>query len=379
VSEFISATAPAGFARRLALAAFALVLGSLLASATANAAPTHATTTTVACPQTQVFPTEVSNCTITVVDNAAGATAPTGEVHLATVALPFITQVGVVRPGTCTLAPVNANSSSCAAFWTPLKGENSFAKIAGVYTGDATHITSRGESALLEGLLRHESVTKVTCSNSQPALGSTVNCEASVRTKDNTRTATVPTGEIEFSFADLEVGEGDGKVPLEITPRDCVLVAAGNESHCSATVKILKAGTQEVRAVYAEDPSHETSSAGFDFHIAEPGKHATRATTSCPAKAKAGSTVTCGFFVQDLGPNATTPTGKIVAVALNGSFGGEVVRSCNLAFVTANARGCFISYTMPVSGGSVGDLIAHYRSDATHTKAETGALIEIEF
>jgi hypothetical protein len=351
----------------------------LLASATANAAPTNPTTTTVACPQTQVFPTEVSNCTITVVDTAAGATAPTGEVHLATVAPPFTNAPGVVRPGTCTLVPAGSSSSTCSAFWTPEKGEFSSAKIAGVYTGDATHITSRSESALLESLPLHEVVAKLSCATTQPALGGKVPCEVSVKTADTTRTATVPTGQVEFRFADNEVGSPDSEVPLRFSPEKCTLVASGNEAHCSTSVSVIKAGTQTIRATYDGDATHKFGFApGLDLHIAEPGKHATKLFVTCPTKAKAGSAVNCGVFVEDLGPNATAPAGKVDVVAVTGSLGGAASKTCTLASVTSNVAGCTVSYTMPATG-SFGILEAHYMSDTTHTKAFGARQIENEF
>jgi hypothetical protein len=376
VSEFISATAPAGVARRLALAAFALVLGSLLATGSANAAePAHNTTTTVACPQTQVFPTEVSNCTITVTDVAAtGATAPTGAIHLALAPpLPFLDAEGVVRPGTCTLAPVSANSSSCAAFWTPVGSDNSFAKVAGIYTGDATHATSRGESALLEGLLRHESVTKVTCSTSQPALGETVPCQVSVRTKDTLPTSTAPTGSVDLSYGDLDQS---GPSP---SPSTCTLVVSGSEGRCSTTVHVTRPGTQILHAFYDRDANHEFSSVNFEFHVAETGKQATALSTTCPKTSQPGETVLCMFRLKSLSPNPVQPTGTITFVTSGqGRFGTSTTGQCKLLPFTQSEAFCTTNFTMP-SSESIGVVGGRFAGNGSLTKAFSDASIENHF
>jgi hypothetical protein len=90
-----------------------------------------------------------------------------------------------------------------------------------------------------------------------------------------------------------------------------------------------------------------------------------------------GQTVTCTFRLKSLAPNPTQPSGTIsFQTQSEGRFSGTSSGRCTLLTFSQSEAFCVTSFTVPTNE-SFADVEARFRGTATHTKAVSGAGIDI--
>jgi hypothetical protein len=191
----------------------------------------RSTSTSVACQPQQVAVGARTTCTVTVADISAGAESiPTGEVSFAS------NQSGSFSGG-CTLS-----GGSCAVTYSPTAVASGTHELTASYAGDSTHQPSDATTAVQVAPIY--TVTSVACQPQQLAVGQQTTCTVTVT--DTGTIQTYPTGGVSF-FSD---GSLEG-----FTPPFCNLSGGS----CTVTYTPTAAGSHEITAKYAGDPTHPPS------------------------------------------------------------------------------------------------------------------------
>jgi DNA-binding beta-propeller fold protein YncE len=309
------------------------------------------TSTEVVCvPQLVVLGGETT-CEAFVTDTAAsGATTPTGTVM-------FTSHGEGNFPASCSL-----KAGVCSVKYKPTeatKQPKRLDAITAFYQGDEAHQVSLG-SAVVE-VVRHPTITSVSCSPSTVAAGSASTCTATV--KDEAASgATAPTGTVAVKTG----GEGT------FSEAKCTLGSPStSSSSCSveykpSNVAKLPKRIDTITAEYEGDEAHETSNGMTTVTVM---RDPTEIVVFCdPEPVAAGGETTCTATVIDpAASGATVPTGTVMFTSSGGGK-GNLPASCSLAGVGNESR-CSVTYKptgpseFPVR---VDGITASYQGDEAH-------------
>src|SRR3989454_4167547 len=264
---------------------------------------------------------------------------------------------GSFNATSCTLAQYSTSTSTsiCAIAYTPPANAGPVT-ITGTYSGDNTHSTSSGTSALTVTLR----ATKDTISQKTAAPIVDVVTNFDVKVLDSSSgTKSIPTGTVSWS---------DGGAGGSFTTASCTLTQFGTStstSVCTIAYTAHNAGPVTITGTYSGDGTHKTSSGALTLTIS------LRATTTTvlpsPATTGLGEPITLYAKVLDSSVGTKSiPTGT-VSWSDGGAGGSFNATSCTLAqFGTSTSTGmCNIAYTPPANAGPV-TITATYSGDSTH-------------
>ncbi len=166
-----------------------------------------------------------------------------------------VTFTGTLPPGmptSCPLAGGMSISSSCTVSWTPAPGTERSYHITASYSGDPTHVSSSGSTALTIGK-RSVSVS-VACSGPYRQ-GAATTCTVTVKDK-SPGTLITPIGTVAFS------GSGKGV----FSSMSCTLVSGvPGTASCQVTLTPTSKGSYTVSVRYGGDTDHYPGTASTAF------------------------------------------------------------------------------------------------------------------
>ena len=264
---------------------------------------------------------------------------------------------GSFNATSCTLAQYSTSTSTsiCAIAYTPPANAGPVT-ITGTYSGDNTHSTSSGTSALTVTLR----ATKDTISQKTAAPIVDVVTNFDVKVLDSSSgTKSIPTGTVSWS---------DGGAGGSFTTASCTLTQFGTStstSVCTIAYTAHNAGPVTITGTYSGDGTHKTSSGALTLTIS------LRATTTTvlpsPATTGLGEPITLYAKVLDSSVGTKSiPTGT-VSWSDGGAGGSFNATSCTLAqFGTSTSTGrCAIVYSPPANAGTF-TITATFSGDAIH-------------
>jgi len=299
--------------------------------------PLDTTTTTVSCTPNPVTIDQLSTCTATVTDTIAAPTTPTGTMSF-------------TPGGVCTLAGVNSSSATCSISIVPVASGT--IDVSTLYSGDHTHSTSSGVTALATSL-RMPTVT-VACTPPSVAVNQATACTATVA-DGAAGTASIPTGTVTFAPG--------GTCTLSHSNSD-----PNPDSTCSITITPTATGQLSISATYSGDSTHSGSQGSTTINVTPAILNSTNTSISCvPNTVTISSPTTCTVTVTDTSPSgATTPTGTVGFTTNSTGTFTPASATCTLAAGTIVATAsCNISYTPTVTGHHL--ITSSYNGDPTHS------------
>src|SRR5205807_7466235 len=212
--------------------------------------PLDTTTTTVSCTPNPVTIDQLSTCTATVTDTIAAPTTPTGTMSF-------------TPGGVCTLAGVNSSSATCSISIVPVASGT--IDVSTLYSGDHTHSTSSGVTALATSL-RMPTVT-VACTPPSVAVNQATACTATVA-DGAAGTASIPTGTVTFAPG--------GTCTLSHSNSD-----PNPDSTCSITITPTATGQLSISATYSGDSTHSGSQESTTINVTPAILNSTNTSISC--------------------------------------------------------------------------------------------------
>jgi len=317
------------------------------------------TTTSVKCVPSGVVVGQEAVCTATVTDTSSGTkTTPTGEVTFGP------SSEGSFSEAPCTLKAEGSEKASCAAKYTPSQVGTGTQEVKASYVKDSGHEASSGSTTV--AVSKRATTTTVKCVPSGVVVGQEAVCTATV-TDTSPGTKTTPTGKVTFGPS----SEGS------FSEAPCTLKAEGSEkASCAAkyTPSQVGTGTQEVKAAYGADPTHEASSGSTTVAVA---KRATTTTVKCvPSGVVVGQEAVCTATVTDTSPGAkTAPTGEVTfGPSSEGSFSEA---PCTLTAEGSEKASCAAKYTPSQVGTGTQEVKAAYGADPTHEPSSGSTTVAV--
>jgi hypothetical protein len=296
--------------------------------------------------------------TATVTDDALTPTTPTGTVSWSDGGAG-----GTFTPATCTLTTASSSSGSCQAAYKPASKAGPVT-ITATYSGDSSHSTSSGPSALTVNT--RSTTTGVSPSLTTVTAGSVTTFTVTVKDSDGGM-ATTPTGTVSWSDGGAGGTFGSGGVCTLTSTATCKLTYAAPSA----------AGPVTITASYSGDAAHSVSSGKSSFTVL-------RVTTTAVSPGKASaiigdfSPITLTSTVTDKSAGtASAPTGT-VSWGDGGKRGTFSSTTCTLSPATSTSSKCSVNYT-PSSSASAGSIkiTAAYSGDSSHAKSSASATFTI--
>jgi len=318
------------------------------------------TGTALACAPSAVKTSEASTCTVTVIDESATPSAPSGTVEFATNGVGAFSDAAV-----CTLAPAGADKASCDLTYIPIEVGGGHHKVFATYEADGSHRISQGTATIdvtAETPELPPTRTALVCAPASRATGEPSTCIANV---ENTGAApSAPSGTVEFASN----GAGD------FSATSCTLDGAGgSEASCEVeyTPTAVGGGQHRIVATYLGDAEHRLSQGTDAIAVTPPPPHPTRTVVSCePAQISLDGVSACSVTVVDISLGVdTAPSGEVrFANPGGGSFSGG--GACTLFPIADDKSHCQLVFTPGAEGNQAVE--AGYQGDAGHTaSAET--------
>jgi len=296
--------------------------------------------------------------TATVTDNSQSPTVPTG-----TVAWSDGGAGGSFSPAACALTTASSSSGSCSTTYTPPSTAEAVT-ITGTYSGDSSHLTSSGTSALT--VETRSTSASVSPSPTTVTAGSVTTFTVTV--KDTAGgTKTTPTGTV--SWSDGGAGGTFGSSGV------CTLTSSAT---CSVTYTAPSAaGPVTIAGSYSGDATHSGSSGESSFSVV-------RTTTAVVSPGKPSaivgdfSPITFTSTITDTSHGAASAPSGAVSWSDGGKGGSFSPTTCTLSPASSDSSKCKATYT-PSSSASAGSvkITAAYAGDASHSKSSASATLTI--
>jgi hypothetical protein len=200
----------------------------------------RSTTTELTCTPGSLAAGTATSCTATVTDNHADPHPPTGTVSFTA------SGSGKFQPGSCSLNPSGAATSSCKVSYTPATAGGQ--KISASYVGSPASDASSGDTSIsVSG--PHSTSTAVSCTPSSLQVGAQTTCVATVT--DTGANAVSPSGVVSVSASDGGA----------VSPSSCTLTPSGGAAAtCSVTYTPKAAGSPTVTATLQASDVDSSSS-----------------------------------------------------------------------------------------------------------------------
>ena len=330
--------------------------------------PLHSTITNVSCSPSSTGVNGPSNCTVSVTDNSASPTVPSGTVLLG-LAGPSSASGTFSGGGGCGLGRLNIATTLCTVIFAP-SGPGT-AVVSASYNGDSAHSPSSTSFTITvsgtqpaSGIISvpaHSTTTTVSCVPSSVIVSQASTCTATVM--DLSTSPTTPAGDVLFGINDTSIATGS------LGP--CGLGGINSAvSTCTINFTPSGSGTAFVTAVYGGDAAHNPSLGESTVTVSGAAgsvAHPTTTTVSCsPASVAVSQPSTCTVTVVDTLASPTTPSGYVIFVAnststATGTFSPIV---CGLGGVNPSTSSCSVNFNP--SGTGTGVVIVVYGGDSTH-------------
>ena len=265
---------------------------------------------------------------------------------------------GSFNATSCTLSQYSTSTSTsiCNIAYTP-PAKSGPVTINGTYSGDSTHKTSFGTSALTVNL--RVTKTAVTPNPATTSIGALITFYAKI-VDSSSGTKGIPTGTVSWS---------DGGVEGSFSSSSCMLAQYGTSTSTSiCSIKYnppANAGPVTITGTYSGDSIHNTSSGTSPLTVALRGTSTT--VSPNPATTTIGTPIT--FQVKIVDSSSGTkgiPTGT-VSWSDGGAGGSFNAVSCALTqYRTSTSESvCTIVYTPPANIGTP-TITATYSGDGRH-------------
>ena len=269
----------------------------------------RATVMTVTCQSPRVI-NQDSSCTATLDDDSPGTKSPpAGSVSWSRAGA----GTGTFTGAPCTLAPSDADSSTCSVTYSPTSGAGTHT-ITGSYGPNALHESNSDDFDITVN--KRATVMTVTC-QSPRVINQDSSCTATLD-DDSPGTKSPPAGSVSWSRAGAGTGTFTG-APCTLAPSDA------DSSTCSVTYSPTSgAGTHTITGSYGPNALHESNSDDFDITV---NKRATVMTTSPvgPARDQPGFAPARRRLTTLAGDEVASPAGSVSwsrAGAGTGTFTG---------------------------------------------------------
>ena len=278
---------------------------------------------------------------------------------------------GIFNSSTCTLVSAPASTSTCNITYTPPPNSGPVT-INGTYSGDSSHRTSSGNSALIVNL--RTTATTVTPNPSSVVIGNKITFTGKV-SDSNIGTKTVPTGTLTWNDGSM----GGTFTVNGINTNTCSLSSiTSTASSCKAVYtpasNVTGGTTITITASYSADATHKTSTGTSALTVL-------RATTTVLSPSSAtilhGTNQIIKATVTDTTSSGTktAPTGTVswAASLSGGSFSSG---TCTLAPISSSQSSCQVTYTAPSTTGIV-TITGSYVGDSSHAKSSSKSTLTV--
>jgi hypothetical protein len=322
----------------------------------------HTTTTAFSCEPNPVSLGGAVACTVTVTDQGAGASTPTGLVAFAS------TGAGSFVPGGCVLFAEAPGKARCQVIYTPTQVGAAPQSLTALYSGDAAHEPSEANVQLEVTAPNggHETTTALACDPAEVAVGQPTSCTVTVTDTDG---APVAPGRAVIFASDSPGTFATGGCHLEggTAAASCKIVYTPSEAG---------SGTHKLFALYEGDTGHEPSRGETTIKVKAP-IHPTQTQIACaPSPVAIGSASTCTATVVDTAAGASAPSGQVTFQSnAQGAFSAS--GGCNLAASGADRSSCQLTYTPQALATGTHQITASYQGDGGHDKSQGGFALQI--
>src|SRR5207245_2309763 len=271
-----------------------------------------------------------------------------------------VTATGTYTQTPCTLATVNATTSSCSATIAPSIA-GTVIPTNGETPNENNQRTSNGTSNTVSVGGTRPTTTAVTCSPSTVVVSQTITCTAFVK-DTGTGAACAPGGTVAFTNGGTSGGSFTG------TP--CTLASVNTTtSSCNVTFVPTTAGTVIAQGTYTATDGVHSSGVQTSSNTVTVTLRTTATAVSCtPATVVVAQTVTCTGFVKDTSAagTASAPSGTVGFTNGGTATGSFIGSPCTLASVNATTSSCNVTIT-PTSSGTIIASGTYTSSDTAHS------------
>ena len=307
-----------------------------------------ATSMTVTCQSPRVI-NQDSSCTATLDDDSPGTKSPpAGSVSCSRAGA----GAGTFTGAPCTLAPSDADSSTCSVTYSPTSGAGTHT-ITGSYGPNALHESNSDDFDITVN--KRATVMTVTC-QSPRVINQDSSCTATLD-DDSPGTKSPPAGSVSWSRAGAGAGTFTG-APCTLAPSDA------DSSTCSVTYSPTSgAGTHTITGSYGPNALHESNSDDFDITV---NKRATVMTVTCQSPRVINQDSSCTATLDDDSPGTKSPPAGSVSWSRAGAGTGTFTGApCTLAPSDADSSTCSVTYS-PTSGAGTHTITGSYGPNALH-------------
>ncbi len=325
----------------------------------------HQSKTALNCAPSALFTGEPSACAVTVTDESASPSTPTGSVSFSH------SNQGAFNPAaSCELSPAgDGKSASCQLNYTPSAAGAH--QITAAYPGDAIHAAGEETKTLTvtATVPKDTTATAIVCEPATVILGGAAACTVTVT--DTAPSPSAPGGEVKFEHL------GNGEFSHSA---NCTLFATGAaKSRCQIiyTPSSVGTGNHQITALYQGSASHQASQGSTPLEVVGPnGGHQTTTALNCePSSVILGGISICTVNVEDTAANPSAPTGNVVFASDGpGNFNKN---TCALFAVGSGKSRCQIIYTPAQVGTGTHKATALYPGDGAHEPSQASKLINV--
>ena len=324
------------------------------------------TQSTLSCSPSSVFVSEQTTCTATVddVDPDGTKSAPGGAVGVSAEG------PGAVASSPCTLAAIDADSSSCQVTYTPSGIGDGTHTLTASYGASGPHKASSDTFDV--AVARRGTAATLTCNPSAVDVLASSTCTIALQDQGPVASASPPAGTVTYSIV-------NGPGTLE-PPGTCILSQTGvGSSSCELDYAPngVGTGTHTVNASFPDSAVHATSNDDADMTVS---KRASGTTVACaPPSVTIGEATTCTATVEDQGAGGgpVTPAGSIsfTSDTSGGTFSGGA--ACTLSGPAGSSSSCSVTYTPGQTGSGTHAITADYSGSGTHDVGQAAAPVKV--